>query len=103
MTQIHVTEQIEYHHFTPFATLLFQLPDAIRKVFGTFDTQWFWAYDQIESKLVLTVYWIKSGETYGTARRKTYVEFARTAYSNAEIFQALSTASLDNTSPVQNV
>lgn len=97
------SEKIEQHHFTPFASLLYQLPAGIRQVFGGFDTHWYWAHNPRKSALDLDIYWIKGHEPRRTARRLTSVTFDHTAYSYEQIVNLLSTKKVHNTSTLENV
>jgi len=99
----HVQESIEPHHFTPFASLLYHLPTAVREVFGNFSTQFYWSYNTTNRALDVDIYWVSEGEGFRTARKLTCVQFNRTAYSYGQIVAALSTKKVYNTSTVENV
>lgn len=85
VVKIHQTETIEGHHFTPLATLLFQLPRAINGVFGN-ESIFYYEYKPKRDSLELTVYYRRS---HG---QRADMEFVRTAYSFNEILDVLTEA-----------
>lgn len=84
--QTHVTTTISDEHFTPFASLLFHLPLAIRQVFGDKAT-FLYEYHPIRG-LEVSI-WPNDSMLY-----RVDGVFERTAYSFAEIKQQLSGARL---------
>lgn len=83
---------IEPHHFTPFATLLFQLPAAIRHVFDGPDVRWSWNYSDAYRRLEVTIFFVKPNARWHSASARAWVNFTRDAYSYAQIEYILAAA-----------
>jgi hypothetical protein len=88
-----VSTPIELYHFTPFASLLYHLPTAVREVFG--DSQIYWSHNDRAKCLEVDIYWtddtarLPSGKTWTFL---TSVIFDRTAYSYGQIVDTLTDA-----------